>query len=45
MDRVEKTRIAVGDGWFDRYGPPPEELQDLYEGDERYWEIPPEKRI
>lgn len=40
MDAVEKMRVEVGDGWFDRYGPPPPELDYLWEGDERYWERP-----
>lgn len=38
MDEVEKARVAVGEGWFDRYGPPPPELDYLYEGEDRYWE-------
>ncbi len=38
MDKVEEMRIAVGDGWFDRYGPPPPELDHLFVGEDRYWE-------
>jgi hypothetical protein len=44
MDTVEQTRISVGEGWFDRYGPPPPELDFLYEGTDRYWEVPVEDR-
>jgi len=44
IDEVEQTNILNGDGWFDRYGPPPVELQYLYDGQERYWEIDPKDR-
>ncbi len=37
---VEGLLIGVGEGFFDRYGPPPAELDYLYEGDDRYWEKP-----
>jgi len=31
MDAIEDMLTANGNGWFDRYGPPPPELADLYE--------------
>ena len=45
IDQIEKVRILAGDGWFDRYGPPPDELLYLYTPEERYWLIDPKDRV
>lgn len=45
MDEVEKARVLAGDGWFDRYGPPSDELLYLYPESERYWERTVEERL
>jgi len=44
MHALDESLVRAGDGWFDRYGPPPPELDFLYEGEERYWDVKPEDR-